>query len=213
MRQDLVCRLQLLDAYVVVTLGDRGHSLLEVGASLGSLVGQRAARRQDDDAEREPGSDLHKTALRHVSSSLEQAERKTMPRLRVRSRVPLRTCRRARLERRREGDCGSSKQKIDRRSAIRLPNIAPSVRKSRSCSRWGGRSVAPRRGGGNETWDLGRLGQLDGNGAVADLHRPGLGPVARARRPSACARARGRRPAPCRGCRTACCRKARRRLP
>jgi len=47
-RQDVVSLLQLLDARVVVTLGDRAHPLLEMAACLRALVRMRGARRQEE---------------------------------------------------------------------------------------------------------------------------------------------------------------------
>ena len=70
-RKDVVRLLQLLDAHVVTAVGDLGHALLEVGTGLGSLVGARAARGEDEGAEEEPGGDPCEVSLSHVSSSVE----------------------------------------------------------------------------------------------------------------------------------------------
>ena len=71
MRKDVVRLFQLLDADVVPAVGDLGHALLEVGAGLGTLVGQCAAGAHDDSAEHEPGDDPGEVSLSHVSSSVE----------------------------------------------------------------------------------------------------------------------------------------------
>ena len=65
-RKDVVRLLQLLDAEVVLAVRDLGHALLEVGTGLRALVGARAAGREDDGAQEEPGGHPCEVSLRHV---------------------------------------------------------------------------------------------------------------------------------------------------
>ena len=72
-RKDVVRLLELLDAGVVAAIGDRGHSLLEVGAGLRALVGARDARRvEQHGAKQQPGGDLCIPALHQVFELPEQ---------------------------------------------------------------------------------------------------------------------------------------------
>jgi hypothetical protein len=62
-REDLVGLLQLGDARVVAAVGDRAHSLLEMGARLGALVGVGLARRRDPGDEQHPDDAASEVAL------------------------------------------------------------------------------------------------------------------------------------------------------